>query len=170
MLSSSDELYPRVMTLRIKATPNVSDLVQFHAHYGSRFNTIHTAAYWNHLGKLGRQSVGARRWLHENPQALKPARDEVLASLKADQHGSRDIANIAWGLAAARVGSKFPWSALWRQLEASMLPLLEAEPEDLSPQSIANTLWAFAHAGVPSRLFDSSVTAISGHAEVFSPR
>ena len=174
------QISPRALTVQIKTAPNVSELLHMHTIHTESFNSIHTAAFWHRLGKLSKTSGASRGWLTDHREALRPVRDQTLSTLQSSPPDPRAVSNIAWGLAAARLGSAFPWSPLWRQLEVSLLAVLETEPqgsvddpppeagEAVSTQSLANTVWAFAAAGaVAPALFDRCAGVISRKASDF---
>ena len=144
---AAGDIDPKLLTKRLTTSENMPVLISHFRAHQHAFNAVHCSAFWSTMGKLVRRSRDNAAWVaaHERQPGgeLARARELTAAMLLGSEVGSREVANMAHGVASAGLPSSGPWAALWEALEQSCAPRWHA----FNPQGLCNAVWAFATAG-----------------------
>ena len=155
---------PAALTALLTGAPTVETLLRLHERHVTAFNEVHISAFWSTLGKLTRQNRRQASWLHDNSEALRPAREHTSNMMPA--LGPRELAQTAHGAASAHVGSAPPWASWWGRLAASTLPVMD----QLTHHELNISAYAFARsrASVPA-FFDGVSWQVAQRLESLQP-
>jgi len=145
---AADESFMRQLSAQISQAGDTDGLLRLAAAHGDHLNHIHTANLWN---KLGRQRDTSQPRHREQVESLLRRTIELLSSCE-----ERQLANIVHGLAKTGVHTNEA-----DRLYAAVAGAATRSMSGFKPQELANTVWAFATAGVRA---DALYAAVAGAA------
>ena len=156
------EVDPRHLTQWIKSTRNVRDLLALHAEHKESFNHIHLSAAWialsRHSAARSRASSSKSGYVRFRPmpkqlhQELMPLMRQSASMALAGELAGRELANVMYGVARARI----PDGPQRRALLDVLARAAASRMRELKPQELSNSAWAYATAGHRApELFDA---------------
>ncbi|KAJ1453336.1 hypothetical protein M885DRAFT_619082, partial [Pelagophyceae sp. CCMP2097] len=142
------------------ASETAADILSLFEDKGADFDHVNYATSPHRLGVLSRSFDKSSQPL------LQKLVDRATSSIIKDskQWGSRELANTCWGI--AKIGN-FEAPALFEAVAAEALKKMAT----FDPQNLANTVWAYATAGVAApALFEAVAVESSKKIATFNPQ
>ena len=155
--ADSDQV-PRKLTALISQAGSADALLALFAAHSTSLNHIHAANLWN---KLGKQRVERRH--EERLEQLVQRTLDLVSSCRA-----RELANVAHGVAKCGLQVTVVRPLFVAVAEAAVRRGLDR----FNPQNLANTVWAYATAGVAADALYAAVAeeAVRSRLARFNPQ
>ena len=156
--AAGGQLNAKEISGHISHASGADELLALFAAHSARLNHIHAANLWN---KLGKQRIERRH--EERLEQLVRRTLDLVPSCNA-----RSLANIAHGVAKCGLRSRLVHALYEAVAEAAVRGGLAG----FNPQNLANTVWAYATAGVAADALYAAVAeaAVRGRLAGFNPQ
>ena len=158
--STDSDLSPQEIMGRLTKSHSAERLMAVHLRHGSSFNEIHLPIFWNRLGRLAaeKERLSLRR-----SDRLRPMMAQTIEMLP--QFDGRGVSSTLHALARLGLGRDHRFDQLFAALGRAAVQ----QVDELNPQALSNTAWAFATAGrTAPALFDALATAACARIDEFN--
>jgi len=169
---------PRQLTKWVSTARDTRELLELHKRHHAAFNHIHISAAWMALGRLSqskaragsRSKSGYVRYRPMPPKVhelLLPLMRQTMEMATEGQLGGRELANVLYGAARARISPGADKDILFAVLTSATATRVH----ELKPQECSNSAWALATAGHDAPAFLTVLgKAALVHVDAFSPQ